>query len=298
MIDRLRQMAIFAKAIDHGSFRGAARERNISPSVVSHHISQLEEHIGVALIYRSTRKLMLTGEGQRLLTATRKMLNAVEGELQRLSASASEPSGALSLTLPSVLSSSQIIDQIATFSITYPRIKLTVDFSDTRRALIEDGFDLAIRMGPKAKNSATSRRLSTIKRVLVASKTYLSGRPVVQDPKGLKDWEWLALAPVQNIPLKFRHKTGKIIQIKHTAHMFTNDAQALHRLAHAGAGLAIVPEFLVAADITTGDMALVLPDWKLPSISVFAEWPANAPKHGLIHLALDALCHKSGSTTA
>ena len=81
MIDRLRQMAIFAKTINHGSFRGAARELKLSPSVVSHHISQLEEHLGVALIYRSTRKLTLTKEGQRLLTATRNMLEAVEGEL-------------------------------------------------------------------------------------------------------------------------------------------------------------------------------------------------------------------------
>jgi DNA-binding transcriptional LysR family regulator len=82
MIDRLRQMAIFAKTIDHGSFRGAARELHLSPSVISHHISQLEDHLGVALIYRSTRKLTLTAEGKRLLIATHKMLDAVEDELQ------------------------------------------------------------------------------------------------------------------------------------------------------------------------------------------------------------------------
>ncbi|HBS38608.1 MAG: hypothetical protein HOH32_15555 [Rhodobacteraceae bacterium] len=80
--------------------------------------------------------------------------------------------------------------------------------------------------------------------------------------------------------------------------MFANDAQALYRLDHAGTGLAIVPEFLGAADITTRNMAMMLPDWELPSIAVFAEGLANAPKHGLIHLALDTLCHKSGSTTA
>lgn len=101
---------------------------NISPSVVSYHISQLEEHLGVALISRSTKKLTTAGESQRLLRATRNMLNAVEGELQALSASASEPSGELLVTLPSVLSSSQITDQIVAFSIAYSRIKLTGDF--------------------------------------------------------------------------------------------------------------------------------------------------------------------------
>ncbi len=291
MIDRLRQMAIFAKTIDHGSFRGAARELRLSPSVVSHHVSQLEEHLGVALIYRSTRKLTLTIEGQRLLTATRNMLDAVEGELQDLSATAGEPSGELRVTLPSVLSLSHITDQIAAFSLAYPRITLTVDFSDTRRALIDDGFDLAIRMGPKSKNSATSRTLFEVRRVLVASKDYLATRTVGKDPTGLTDWEWLALAPVQNVPLSFRNNVGETMKIKPTPHLFTNDAQALHRLAQAGAGLAIVPDFLVAPDIENGTMDYVLPNWELRPISVYAEWPANAPKHGLIHLALDALTH-------
>jgi DNA-binding transcriptional LysR family regulator len=289
MIDRLRQMAIFAKTIDHGSFRGAARELNLSPSVVSHHVSQLEEHLGVALIYRSTRKLTLTNEGQRLLTATRNMLDAVKGELQDLSATTGEPSGELRVTLPSVLSSSPITDRIAAFSLAFPRITLTVDFSDTRRALIDDRFDLAIRMGPESKNSATSRTLFEVRRVLVASKEYLAKRTIGKNPSALTDWEWLALAPVQNIPLSFRHKGGETMKIKPTPHMSTNDAQALHRLAQAGAGLAIVPEFLVAPDIESGVMDYVLPDWELRPISVFAEWPANAPKHGLVHLALDAL---------
>ena len=101
MIDRLRQMAIFAKTIDHGSFRGAAHALRLSPSVVSHHVSELEESLGVALIYRSTRRLSLTPEGQRLLAATHKMLEAVEGELADLSQSASAPDHTIGLvTVP------------------------------------------------------------------------------------------------------------------------------------------------------------------------------------------------------
>lgn len=295
MIDQLKQMAIFAKAIDHGSFRGAARELHLSPSVVSHHVSQLEEHLGVALIYRSTRKLALTPEGHRLLTATRNMLNAVDSELQDLSATAGEPSGELRVTLPSVLSLSHITDQIAAFSRANPRITLTVDFSDMRRALIDDGFDLAIRMGPSSKNSATSRTLFSVRRVLVASKDYLATQTVGSDPTSLTELDWLALAPVQNIPLSFRNSEGDTIKIKPAPHMFTNDAQALHRLAQAGAGLAIVPEFLVAPDIESGAMESLLPNWRLRPISVYAEWPANAPKHGLIHLALAALKSTSPS---
>ncbi len=289
MIDRLRQMAIFAKTIDHGSFRGAARELRLSPSVVSHHISQLEESLGVALIYRSTRKLTLTHEGHRLLAAAHKMLEAVEGELADLSVSASAPSGELRVTIPSVLSQSHFTKQIAAFSNAHPRIKLFLDFSDLRRSLIDDGFDIAIRMGPTAKNSATSRRLFSVKRKLVASAEYLASRPAPKYPKDVAGWDWLALTPVHNVPLEFKKMGGAHATIKPDARIYANDAQALYRLASAGAGLAIVPDFLASDDVEAGSMQYVLPNWELRSIDVFATWPANAPKHGLIHLALDAL---------
>lgn len=288
MIDQLRQMAIFAKAIDHGSFRGAATALRLSPSVVSHHIAQLEEHLGVALIYRSTRKLTLTREGERLLVATRKMLNAAEGELLHLSASASVPSGELRMTAPSVLSQSAFMEQIAAFSRAYPRIQLSLDFSDTRRDMIENGFDFAIRMGTSSSNSATSRKLFRVKRKLIASSAYVAARPTANKPDELMDWDWLALSPAQNIPLVFQNKQAGKITLKPEARLFTNDAQALYQLARAGAGLAMVPDFLAEKDITAGAVKHILSDWQLSTLDVYAIWPANAPKHGLIHLVLDA----------
>lgn len=289
MIDRLRQMAIFAKVIDHGSFRGAARALRLSPSVVSHHVSQLEEHLGVALIYRTTRKLTLTEEGARLLRATRTMLDAAEGELAALAGAARQPSGELALTLPSVLSQSPITERIAAFTAAYPRVALSLDFSDTRRALIADGFDLAIRMGPKVKRSPASRTLFRAPRRAVAAAAYLAARPAAAAPQDLMDWDWLSLTPAETVPLVFRRGGGDPVALKPPSRLSTNDAQALYRLARAGAGVAVVPAFLAEADVAAGRMAYVPPDWTLNPVDVFAVWPANAPKHGLIHLLLDAL---------
>lgn len=126
-------------------------------------------------------------------------------------------------------------------------------------------------------------------RRLIASTNYLAKNPQPQDPRDLVDWDWLALSPVQNIPLEFRHADGRQITIKPSARLSTNNAKALYSLARADAGLANVPEFLAEEDITKGEMAYVLPEWALKEIVIFAEWPANAPKHGLIHLALSAL---------
>ncbi len=289
MIDQLRQMAIFAKTIDHGSFRGAARELRLSPSVISHHISALEEHLGVALMYRSTRKLTLTREGERLLGATRKMLEAAEGELLELTSQATEPSGELRLTAPSVASQSQLIDAIAAFSRAHPRVRLTVDFSDSRRDLIEDGFDIAIRMGFNAKNTATSRVLFHVERTLVGSTDFVASKSPVDNPKQLEDWKWLGLAPVQNVPLTFQKGRARPVTIKPDILISSNDAQALYRLARAGAGLAIIPEFLATSDLKSGTIEHVLPQWEVKPIDAFAVWPANAPKNGLVRLMVDEL---------
>lgn len=289
MIDRLRQMAIFAKAIDHGSFRAAARALRLSPSVVSHHISQLEEHLGVALIYRSTRKLSLTREGERLLAATHNMLQAAEGELQALSEGAGEPSGELRITAPSVLSNGPFTDMIAAFLMGYPRVRLYLDFSDERKHIIEDRFDVAIRMGLEAKNSASTRRLFQVRRRLIASRTFLDNHAPAHEPRDLRDWEWLVLAPLRNAPTIFRKSGTRQVVKQKDSHLACNDAQALYRLARAGAGVAIVPEFLAANDKVNGHIDYVLPNWELDPVEVFAQWPANAPKDGLIKLLVGEL---------
>ncbi len=293
MIDRLRQMAIFAKTIDHGSFRGAAKELRLSPSVVSHHISQLEEHLGVALLYRSTRKLTLTREGEKLLAATYKMLDAAEGELNALTANATVPSGQLRITAPSVLSKSPFTDMIATFLEAYPRIELVLDFSDERKQLIGDRFDLAIRMSITTKKSPTTRQLFKVGRKVVASKDYLQKHPTPCTPNDLVDWKWLELTPVRHEAITFE-KDGQQQRIhRNSCPLTCNDAQALYRLVQAHAGIAVIPEFLATEDVAKGSVVFPIPDWTLTPISTYAEWPANAPKNGLIHLLVNTLTEQA-----
>ncbi|WP_353411051.1 LysR family transcriptional regulator [Arenicella sp. 4NH20-0111] len=288
MIDRLRQMAIFAKTIDHGSFRGAAAELNLSPSVVSHHVSELEAHLGVALIYRSTRKLTLTEVGERLLIATRNMLGAVEGELRDISGSSDSPSGQLHITVPSVLSRSAFSDAIAQFLTKYPRVNLTLDYSDTSKDLIDDGFDLAIRMWTKAKRSPNSRVLFSLRRQLVASPSFLNTQPTIDDPHRLQSCNWVSLSPVHTKGITLNNDTQQF-RFKPKSRVSSNDAQSLHRLVLSGLGVAALPEFLVAEDIANKALTAVLPDWRLDTLKIFAEWPINAPRTGLIKLLVNEL---------
>ncbi len=283
MLDELRQIAIFAKTVDHGSFRAAAKALDLSPSVVSHHVGQLEQRLNTALLYRSTRKLSLTPDGERLLVAAHAMLAAAEAGLQDIVSHAQQPSGTLRITAPAFIAQSALTHQLAEFSLAYPDVQLTIDFSDTRQDLIADGYDIALRAGEMEDSALMSKKLFNVRRRLVAAPAYLNAQPQKPtSPDDLSRWNWLLFAPVKRQKLLFNKAEQQKIIAQPTSHITVNDAYALAQLVRAGAGLAVVPEFVAEPHISSGTLQYVLPDWALASFDVFAVWPSNAPKYGLV----------------
>lgn len=291
MLDQLRQIAIFAKTVDHGSFRAAARALDISPSVVSHHISQLEDRLGVALLYRSTRKLSVTEDGKRLLAEAHAMIGAAEAGLNAVANRGPALSGVLNVTIPAVLAQSMLVDRIAAFADAHRNVRLSLDFSDMRREVIAGGIDVAIRMGWLQDSALKARKLYDASRVLVGAASYVNAMPGPQAPEDLGDWRWLELTPVRR-KAEFLRSGAATVQVRGATHVSVNDAHAMYRLSRAGAGLAILPTFLVEDDIASGDMVHVLPAWEAESLGVYAVWPPNAPKAGLTARFVEALALK------
>ena len=291
MLDQLRQIAIFAKTVDHGSFRGAARALDLSPSVVSHHVAALEERLGTALLYRSTRKLSVTDDGKRLLAHAREMILAAEAGLDAIVDSGQALSGELRITAPAVLAQSAFVERVAAFAIAHPNVKLDLDFSDTRRAMIESGIDLAIRMGWLKDSALKARKLYDVQRVLVAASRYIGSGQQPNHPRDLQGCNWLELSPVRMKP-RFRGPDGQQATLKTSPSISVNDAHALYGLAKAGAGLAMVPDFLASPGLDDGSMQHVLPDWQLEPVGVYAVWPPNAPKGGLTARFVETLAGK------
>ena len=282
MLDELRQIAIFAKTVDHGSFRAAAKALQLSPSVVSHHVGQLEQSLGTALLYRSTRKLSLTPEGKRLLESAHDMIDAAEAGLQHISNQTKHHSGVLRITMPAVFTESVLIDHIAEFAHAYPNVELSLDFSEMRRDIIADGFDIAIRAGDMKDSSLKTQKLFGFGRRLVASRAFLKGRAIPTSPNDLSNWDWIELAPVRGRKLEFRAGRKRQTVLKPHSRIDANNVQALSQLARAGVGLAVVPEFSADSLVNAGELEYVLSDWTIDPINVFAVWPSNAPKDGLI----------------
>ena len=287
MIDELRQIAIFSKTIDHGSFKKAATELNLAPSVVSHHISSLEEKLGVTLIYRSTRKLTLTREGERLLQSAHVMQEAVEAALNELRSQSIEPSGVIRITATAGLSQSRLVNGITEVCGRYPKIQVQTEFSDTPRNLITDGFDIAIRVG---KNDKANNRQSLFKgaRCIVGSNSYLSSRKQIRTPKDLEGCHWVVLAGVKGAKAKLSKGSRSVI-IEPKGQISADNSSAVYRFVRAGAGIAIVPHFLTIDDAMHGDVQYVLPSWEIEALDVFAEWPRNATKDGIVRLFVTEL---------
>jgi len=282
MLDELRQIAIFAKTVDHGSFRAAAKALRISPSVVSHHVGQLEERLGTALLYRSTRKLSLTPDGERLLESAHAMIEAAESGLQLMSSETDLPSGVLRVTVPAIFNQSSLMDHMAEFALKYEKVEMSLDLTEVRRDLIEDGFDVAIRAGNMKDSSLKAQKLLDFNRRLVASPAYIKSQPKPNSPDDLKDWEWIELAPVQHVKTEFRCARKRQSINKKKSRIGANSAHAISHLARAGAGLAIIPEHLCEPYVAAKELEYVLPEWSVDPISVYAVWPSNAPRDGLI----------------
>lgn len=280
MLDQLRPMAVFATTVETGSFRAAAKALKLSPSVVSHHVGQLEGRLGVALLYRSTRSLSLTPDGEKLFGAARAMLEAAEAGLDAISGQSSQPVGELRLTAPAVLSAGILVDDIAAFSERFPKIQLSLNFTDLRRNLIGDGIDVAIRMGWLEDSALKSKKLFEIRRKLCVAPSYIAKRAPPRRPADLADWDWLQLKSVRP-EMTLTSKRGASHRIAFVPKLIVDDAIALYRLSRAGLGLAMTPEFLAADDIAQGRMVELLPAWHLEPLRIYAVWPPNAPRDSL-----------------
>ncbi len=285
MIDELRAMAVFAKTVEKGSFRAAAKELGLSPSVVSHHISQLESRLNVALLYRSTRRISLTDSGERLAKAAQEMLLAAEQGLQHLMETQDNPSGKLWLTLPNMLANHSVTQHIAEFAQCHARVSLHLSYSDHPQDLIRDGIDLAIRIGPLPDSRLKSRKLFDMSRTLVASASYLEKRKyekkkLPKQPEDLRDWDWIGLSVRANSKV-FNHRSNAPQEISFIPRITTDSMEAVYQLCCSGMGLSTPPSFMVQEALRKKLLVEVLPTWPPESLPVYVLWPDNIAPNNL-----------------
>jgi DNA-binding transcriptional LysR family regulator len=280
MIEHLRHMAIFAQVVDEGSFRAAAKAMGLSPSRVSETVSDLEDFLGVTLLYRTTRKIALTNEGRMFYARVAEMLRCAESGLNDLNALSLEPVGALRVSMPAFMSSSTLATAIAEFVRRHPQVAISLSLTDERKDLLVDGYDVNIRAGWLDDSSMMSRKLGESERALVAGAGYAATRPRPTHPSDLEDWDWI----------RYKHRSdyttlkgpkGETARVLGQSRLEVDSVDALHHFALQNLGATVLPEHLAAQGEATGKLIRLFPTWQLIPLGFFAVWPDTSRRESL-----------------
>lgn len=288
MIDQLRAMAIFQVVAELGSFRGAARKLKLSPSVISHHITQLEEQLGLPLLYRSTRRMSLTDAGRDLLAASQRMTTAAQEGLAAINLRVDQPVGTLTVTTNASSSERPYSELYAGFVRAYPKVQMTLHLSDENVSLEGSHFDVAIRgrMTDLDDSSYKARKLGSLEFAIFASPDYVQGRPPLKTLDDLADWDRIACPaiPWASIATTF----DGTVPTREPRSLITCDNFAMARtFVEDGMGFMIETYPLVAEAFRVGRLVELLPNVRLRPVDVYAIYPANAPRDSLARLFID-----------
>lgn len=275
MIDDLRAIAIFAEVIRQGSFRAAAKKLGLSASTVSYNISKLEQRVGTSLLYRSTRKLALTFEGECLYRNANDMLTSAAQGLKEITAEGGELRGTLNISATSALIRSRLNNQIAAFHMQNPGIELNISYSDIQHDIIGDGIDIAFRAGEMEDSSLKTKRVGQIERKLVCSKEYFESRKNPTHPSDLEAWDWVRLEMMPN-RRTLHHIDKASVSVSIIGKVCVNSVEAMSQLCIQGLGICTPPEYLVEKELSEGDLVEVLPEWTVAPIPISAVWPGNS----------------------
>ena len=256
-MDKLRGMEAFVAVVEGGSFTEAAQRLEVSAVMIGKYVRQLEEHLGARLLQRTTRRQSLTDAGRVFYEDAKRALEQVrmaETSIERLRAS---PSGTLRVSAPTTFGACIVAPLAATFQRMHPRVRVELELSNRNVDLIDEGFDLAIRIGELGDADLIAKPLTLYRMVICASPGYLAqyGRP--ETPQDLSAHHCLAHS-VWNSRNGWKLGGGDAPPFS-TEPVFTcNDGNGLRMAALAGAGLLLQPEVLVASDLASGTLEQVL----------------------------------------
>jgi DNA-binding transcriptional LysR family regulator len=285
-MDLLGALGVLARVVETGSFSAVAREREVSQAAVARQISQLEEHFGVRLFHRTTRKLSLTDDGQMLLGLARPVLDGVEGMEAALGRQRFSPVGLVRIGTP-VASIRFLAPRLPALLADYPGLRVELVVSDHFGDMIEDRLDLAIRPGEITDASLVVRRAGTAARVAVAAPRYLERHSAPSDPTDLATHSCLVHDTGPDSDLWTFATPEKTQHIRVTGGFIANDSGAVHLATRSGLGISFLPLVEVFDDLHAGELVRVLRDFPSPDVPINLVYPSRRHLAPRTRLALD-----------
>lgn len=271
-MDRLASMQVFVQVVESGSFAAAAKRLDASAATVTHHIQALEDHLGVQLLHRTTRRLNLTEVGRNFYEHSTRILTQVEEAERCATTLQTTPRGLLRINTTEAFAR-VLAPLIAEFGAAHPDVSFEVVATNQMVDLIEEGFDLALRPGPLPDSSLISRRLGVGKLIACAAPAYLERCGTPQRPQDLADHNCLIHA-VRESPWGFTGPDGAVA-VEVSGNLRSNTWAAIRGAALAGQGIALLPVVQIADDVNEGRLTRLLADYDTGEIIVCAVYPAS-----------------------
>lgn len=265
MPDRLSGMQVFSRVAALGSFSAAARALGMSPAMATRHVDLIEDRLGTRLFLRSTRKLTLTDQGQRYLEAVDRILAEIDEAEASAAADVVEPRGTLRLNAPLSFGLRQVMPALTEFSRLYPGLAIDVGLTDRFVDLVDEGWDLAIRIGGLRDSNLTTRALAPIRVVVCASPEYLAANGLPETVADLANHNCLGYT-LPNASSAGRWVFGEDGEVVANVQgsLKVNNGDALRLAALAGQGLIYQPTFILGDDLRSGRLVEIRFDRKLP----------------------------------
>lgn len=280
-MDRLRELEVFVTVADAGSFAKAGTRLRISPPAVTRAVAALEDRLGARLFNRTTRSLSLTEVGARLVARARQLLSAIDDAEKEAVGECAVPQGHLTITTSVTVGRTTLAAIVGDFLVAHPRITASVILADRVVNLVEEGIDLAVRIGSLADSTLVARRVGEVRRILVASPDYLARNGEPMTPAELKQHSIIAFTGMMpNREWRFVD-AGSRGQVALTPWLEINDADAAIDAAVRGHGITIALSYMVATAMRDGRLVQVLGRVTQPAAPVHLVYPHSrllAPK--------------------
>lgn len=288
-MDTLTRMRVFVQVVESGGFSAAARELGRSKALVSKYVRELEDELGARLLNRTTRQFSLTEIGEAYVREASEILQRIEELNESLGECHSEPRGLLRVSVPRAYGELVLAEPIMAFAAAQPQVQLSLRFEDRYVDLVEEGVDVAIRIGELSDSSLVARRLAPVRMVLCAAPAYLdkNGRP--EHPRDLAGMDCIIDMNVRTPSSWTFDVDGKKQSIAIQGRIEVNSLPAVRAAALAGHGIAAVPEFVVTEDLAAGRVEEILGEHVSVSAGLFALYPHRKHLPGKVRAFIDYL---------
>jgi DNA-binding transcriptional LysR family regulator len=294
-MDQLTDVAVFVRVVERGSFTLAAADLELSRAVVSKYLTRLEERLGARLLHRTTRRLALTEAGAALFEASRGAIERIEEAEAAVAQLQSEPRGRLRVSAPMSFGILHLGPALAEFARANPKVSLDLKLDDRYVNLVEEGIDVAIRIGALTDSSLVARKLATTRAVACAAPDYLARSGEPESPEDLATHNCLIYSYLSSANVwRFTAPDGREIPVAVNGTLRINNGIVLAEAAVAGQGILLTPTFYVAPLLRQGRLKRILANYRLKELGIHAVYPQRDHVPPKVRAFVDFLAQRFG----